>query len=77
MASVAVALQVEVRDDLGLQHRDHVGGARDAGAGPDLLGHAGAAEDLAALEVDHPQPGPGEVGAGVRPLWPPPTTIAS
>ena len=48
----------------GLQHRDDVGRARDALAGPQLLGHARAAEQVAALEHAHAQAGAREVGGG-------------
>ena len=42
---VAEVVQPQVGDDLRLQHRDDVGGPRDPGSRPDLLGHARAAED--------------------------------
>ena len=59
---VAEVLQPQVRDHLRLQQRDHVGGARDAMAGPHLLGHARSAEDVAALDHAGAQAGPREVG---------------
>ena len=52
---VAEALELEVFDDLRAQHRDHVGGAADALAGPYLLGHARAAEQVAPLQHAHAQ----------------------
>ena len=67
---VAVALQLEVGDDLGLEHGDDVGGARDAGAGPDLLGHAGATEDGAALQDERPEARFREVGARGQAVMP-------
>ena len=67
---VAVALQVEVGDDLGLEHRDDVGGARDPGAGPDLFGHAGAAEDGAALQDEGSEARVGEVRARGQAVMP-------
>ncbi len=67
---VAVALQLEVVDDLRLEHRDDVGGARDAGAWPDLFGHARAAEDVATLEDERPEAGASEVGTGSQAVVP-------
>ena len=66
--AVAEVGESQVGDDLRLQHRDHVGAARDAGAGPELLGDAGAAEDVAPLEAHHLQPGAGEVGGRGEPV---------
>ena len=62
--AVAEVLELEVRDDLRLQHRDDVGGAGDAPSRPEFLGDAGAAEDRAALEDQHAYPGAREVGGG-------------
>ena len=62
--AVAEVVQAEVGDDLRLQHRDDVGGAGDALAGPDFLGHAGAAEDRPALEDADAHPGACEVCGG-------------
>ncbi len=59
---VAEPGQLEVGDDLRLEHRDDVRGARDALPGPQLLGHAGAAEDLARLEHAGAQAGALQVG---------------
>ena len=67
---VAEVAQPQVLDDLRLQHRDDVGGARDALARPHLLGHAGAAEDVAALEHAHAQAGARQVGRGGQPVVP-------
>ena len=61
---IAELRQLEVGHDLRLEHRDHVGGARDALAGPQLLGHARAAEDVARLEDAHAQAGARQVGGG-------------
>ena len=65
---VAEVAQPQLLDDLRLQHRDDVGGARDALARPHLLGHAGAAEDVAALEHAHAQARAREVGGGGEPV---------
>jgi hypothetical protein len=60
--AIAELRQLEVGDDLRLEHRDHVRRSRDALAGPQLLGHARAAEDVARLEDAHAQTGAREVG---------------
>jgi hypothetical protein len=60
--AIAELRQLEVGDDLRLEHRDHVRRSRDALAGPQLLGHARAAEDVARLEDAHAQAGAREVG---------------
>ena len=75
--AVAVAHQLELAHELGVQQAHDVRAAGDAVAGPDLLGDAGAAEHAAALEHADVLAGPRQVGGAVRPLWPPPTTIAS
>ena len=67
---VAEIAQAQIGDDLRLQHRDDVGGARDPGPGPDLLGDAGAAEQRPALEDDHAEPGTGEVCGRGQPVVP-------
>ena len=59
--AVAEVLEPQVGDDLRLQHRDDVGGARYAPARPEFLGDAGAAEDRPALEDDHAHPGSCEI----------------
>ncbi len=74
---IAEALELEVAHHLRAQHRDHVGRARDALPGPDLLGHARAAEQLAPLQHADRSPARARYAAAVSPLWPPPTTIAS
>ena len=73
----AVPRQVELADDLGPQQRDDVGADGELEAGEDLLGDRRAAEHVAALEHEHLPPGARQVGGVVRPLWPPPMTIAS
>ena len=65
---VAVALEIEVADDLGAQQADHVGSGRAAVAGRDLLGDCGAADHVAALEHKRPQPALGEVGRRGQPI---------
>jgi hypothetical protein len=62
--------QLELADDLGLEQAHDVGCGGNAVAGPDLLGHAGAAQHAAALEDDRPEPGPGEVGGADEPVVP-------
>jgi MFS transporter len=59
---VAVLAQAQVGDDLRLEHRDDVRRARDAIAGPELLGDARAAEHVAALEHADVEPRAGQVG---------------
>jgi hypothetical protein len=61
-------LQAQVAHHLRLEHRDDVGRARDAVAGPQLLGDAGAAEDVAALEDAHAHAGAREVRARGQPV---------
>ena len=46
------------------QQRERVGARRGAHAGPQLLGHARAADDVAALEDLHVEPGARQVGGG-------------
>jgi hypothetical protein len=65
---IAEATQLEVGDDLRLQHRDDVGRARDAMARPQLLGDAGAADHVAALEHADAHAGAREVGGGGQPV---------
>jgi DHA2 family methylenomycin A resistance protein-like MFS transporter len=59
-----VLAQAQVGDDARLEHRHDVRGARHAVAGPDLLGDARAAEDLAALEHADVEAGAGQIGGG-------------
>ena len=66
--AVAEVFEPQVLDHLRLKHRDDVGGARDAAAGPEFLGHAGAAEDVAALQHQHPLPRFGEVRRRGQPV---------
>jgi hypothetical protein len=66
--AVAVAGELEVGDDAGVQQADHVGAARHAVARPQLLGDAGAAEDVAALEHAHAPAREGEVRGGGQPV---------
>ena len=51
----------EVADDLRPQQADDVASDAEAEAGEDLLGDRGATEDVAPLEDEGPQAGPGEV----------------
>ena len=57
----AVGAEVDVADDLGPQHARDVGGGGGPTAGGDLLGHAAAAHDLAALDHQGAQAGAAEV----------------
>ena len=57
-----MALQGEIADDLGSQQARHVGRRRDLEAGPQLLGHAGPAHELAPFEDEHPAARPAEIG---------------
>jgi hypothetical protein len=65
---VPVVLQPQVADHLGLEQRDDVGRARDAMTRPDLLGHARAAEDVAALEHADAQAGAREIARRGQPV---------
>ena len=56
-----MGVQIQIGDDLGLQQRDRVTGDGIAKAWMEFLGHRGAADDPAALEHGHLQPGGGEV----------------
>ena len=58
----AVPLEVEVADDLGAEEAVDVGRGRDLEPGPELLGDAGAAQQVAALEHQRLEAGPGRVG---------------
>ena len=58
----AVLRQVELADDLGPEQADDVAGDAEPEAREDLLGHRGPAEQMALLEDDGLQPGPGQVG---------------
>ncbi len=58
---VAVALQLEVRDDLRQQQIADVGAGREAVAREPLLGDRGAADDRAPLQHEHLFPGLGQV----------------
>ena len=53
-----VAAELEIVDDGALEHVADVGARRRADAGPQLLGDAGAADELAPLEHQHVQAGP-------------------
>ncbi len=68
---VAEVVQPEVGDDLRLQHRDDVGGPRDPGSRPDLLGHARTAENRSPLEHDHVEPGARQIRGGGETVVPP------
>ena len=65
---VAVLAQAQVRDDLRLEHRDDVRRARNAVAGPQLLGDARAAEHVAALEHADVEARTGEIGGRREPV---------
>jgi hypothetical protein len=54
------------------QESRHVGGARDPEAGPELLGHTGPADQLAALEEQRLQAGSGEIGGSRQSVVPAP-----
>ena len=68
---VAEVVQPQVGDDLRLQHRDDVGGPRDPGSRPDLLGHARAAENRSPLEHDNVEPGVRQIRGGGETVVPP------
>ena len=53
--------QVQLADDLGPEQADDVREDREAEAREDLLGHRGAAEDVALLEDERLEAGPREV----------------
>ena len=53
--------EAQVAHDLFAKEAVDVGGRRDAEAGEGLLGHAGPADQVATLEYEDTQPGPGEV----------------
>jgi hypothetical protein len=57
-----VGREVEVVDDPPAQQRQRVRARRRAHAGPQLLGHARAADDLAPLEHEDVEPGARQVG---------------
>ena len=64
----AVARQLELADDLGPEQRDDVREDREPEAREELLGDRGAAEDVALLEDERLQPGPGQVGGADEPV---------
>jgi hypothetical protein len=53
--------QLQVAHDLGAKQRHHVRRHAEPEPGHDLLGDGGAAEDVAPLQHDDAQPGPGQV----------------
>ena len=59
-----VRRELEVPDHLGPQHARDVGGRRGPAARGDLLGHAGAADDLPPLDDERREPGARQVGRG-------------
>ena len=63
-----MAGELELPDDLRAEQRAHVGRGGDAVPGPYFFGHASAAHDLAALEDQNAQSGPGEVRRGHEPI---------
>ena len=62
--------QFQIQHDLGLQQGEIVGGDRGAEARPDLLGGAGAADDVTALDDADLQPLFGEIGAADQAVMP-------
>ena len=64
----AVLRQVELADDLGAEQADDVARDAEPEAREDLLGHRRAAEQVALLEDDGLQAGPGEVGGADEPV---------
>jgi hypothetical protein len=65
-------LEAELAHERRAQQARHVGRARDPVAGPELLGRAGAARQLAALEHHGAQARPRQVGGGREPVVPRP-----
>src|SRR5205823_1921865 len=61
---VGVTVQLQVADDLGSEQAVHVSGGRDLEPGPELLGDAGAADDVPPLEHQYRHPGPRKVRGG-------------
>ncbi len=59
----AVLDEVEVLDDVGPQEAERVRERREPEARPELLGDRRAADQVASLEDERPQPGLGQVGA--------------
>jgi hypothetical protein len=59
-----VAGEAELADDLGTKQRQGVRTRRRAHAGPKLLGHTRAADDVAALEALDRESGARQVGGG-------------
>ena len=66
----AVALEVEIADDRRAQPPDRVGERRHPRPGRELGRADGAADRLASLEHDGPQPGLAEIGRGDEPVVP-------
>ena len=66
----AVLREPQVADDLGAHHAGDVGGGRGAEAGGDLLGDAGAADEVAPLEHAHFQPGARQEARGHQAVVP-------
>ncbi len=63
-----VPLELEVLDHLRPQHAEHLGGAGDAVARHDLVGDAGAADPVVALDAERRQPVARQVGGGDQPV---------
>jgi hypothetical protein len=59
-----VSLEIEIPDNLGPEEAVDVCGGGDLVAGPQLLGDAGAAEELATLQDQNLDAGSGQVGGG-------------
>ena len=62
--------ELELADHLRVQQAHDVGEDREGEARHDLLGHGGAADDVAALEDERLQPRLGEVGAADQAVVP-------
>ena len=69
--------EVELVDDLRPQQAQRVGERGEREPGPQLLGDGRAADERALLEHQVRRPDLARYAALVRPLWPPPTTMAS
>ena len=58
----------QVVDHLRAQHAEHLGGAGDAVARHDLVGDAGAADPVVALDAQRRQPVARQIGGGDQPV---------
>ena len=64
----AVAVQIEIANDLGLQEAHRIGRGRVAETGMKFFGHACAADHIATLEHTHPQASHAEIGRAGQPV---------